>query len=189
LSDSDIGAGLRRAIEQRDPVSIAVHAGRLLEQASDTLSWTFPTSVSRRFGDRYTLGDLWPGVFSVLKKTTIAEQAAEVDRYMHLRNILGMHVNAWAEGVSLQEATRFGEGVLSLLDSVWCAECGRWVERSPTRVTWVCRCGARKLSRPDASVDEAGSSSPQPAPAKTVSQPYPETDNSQANSEHLKPHT
>lgn len=133
--------GLRAALATGLPASICAEAGRLLEQMSDRLSQTLGTSVKRRQGDRYTLGDLWPGVLKELKKTTAATQAVEVDRWVSLRNMVGAHYNEWAEGLSTDEAESFGAAVLQLLDRVRCTSCGLWVE--PSR---RCRCGALTLN-------------------------------------------
>jgi hypothetical protein len=143
----DLGRATRKALETGDAAAIAVHAGRLVELLAHELSWTLPISVTRRQDDRYTLGDLWPSVYSKLKKTNAAEPAAEVERYLHLRNILGAHVNPWAQSTSLAEASRFGESALALLAEVRCAECARWVEPSPEKATYVCRCGATRVAR------------------------------------------
>jgi hypothetical protein len=145
---SDPSYALRAAIDAGDPTAMAIHGGRLLEQVSDTLSWTLGVSVTRRRGDRYTLGDLWPPVFKVLKRTTLARPAEEIDRHLHLRNLLGAHANAWAEGVSVSEARRFAEAVLRLLAGARCPECTRWIEPAPIRHTWTCRCGATRVERP-----------------------------------------
>lgn len=144
----DLGAAVRAALDTSDPVAIAVHAGRLVELISHHLSWTLPVSVSRRRDDRYTLNDVWPPVYSKLKKLTAVEAADEVERYLHLRNLLGAHINEWAEMTSLAETKRFGEAVLELLRNVRCAECARWVEKSPEAHTYVCRCGATRMTKP-----------------------------------------
>lgn len=144
----DLGGAVRAALDTADPVAIAVHAGRLVELISHHLSWTLPVSVSRRRDDRYTLNDVWPPVYSKLKKLTAVGAADEVERYLHLRNLLGAHINEWADMTSLTETRRFGEAVLELLKGVRCTECSRWVEKSPEAHTYVCRCGATRLTKP-----------------------------------------
>lgn len=142
-----VSRSLNAALDSGDPSLIAAQAGRLLEQTCDVMSWTFPVSVNRRADDRYTLGDLWPPVAKVMKKTPAKNAAEEVDLFVHLRNMLGAHPNDWAESASLDETTRFGRAVLGLVDHVRCSKCDRWIERSPERNTWVCRCGATRLAR------------------------------------------
>lgn len=149
-SGGDLGATLKQAIEDGGPSLIAGQAGRLLEELSDLLSWTLVISVKRKFGDRYTLADLWPGVRKALAKTDARAEAEEIDRYLHLRNLIGAHPNTWAEGVSRGETLRFGQAVLELLARIQCPRCSRWVEKSPERGTWVCRCGTTALSPAEA---------------------------------------
>jgi hypothetical protein len=143
--DGKFDSALRSAMDAGDPSAVALHAGRLLEQLCHELSWTLPVSVTRRRDDRYTLGDLWPSVYKRLKTTNAFEAADEVERYIHLRNLLGAHVNEWAQSASLGETSRFGQAVLDLLLAIQCAQCGRWVEASPEAHTYVCRCGATRL--------------------------------------------
>lgn len=100
----DLSANLRWALDQAEPVAIA----RLLEQIADVLSWTMAVRVQRRRGDLYTLDNLWNPVRKKLERTTAAEAAASINRFLHLRNVLGAHANAWAESVSLSEAKEFG---------------------------------------------------------------------------------
>jgi hypothetical protein len=144
----DLGGAVRAALDTADPVAIAVHAGRLVELIGHHLSWILPVSVSRRRDDRYTLNDVWPPVFSKLKKLAGTGGADEVERYLHLRNLLGAHINEWAGMTSLTETRRFGDAALDLLNSVHCTECLRWVEKSPETHTYVCRCGATRLTKP-----------------------------------------
>jgi hypothetical protein len=102
--------------------------------------------VKRRHGDRYTLGDLWPPIRKELRKTAAAAATAEeIDRYLHLRDLMGAHYNEWAESASAAEIARLAVAVLALLRTTQCQTCKRWVERSPIRGQWVCRCGATVL--------------------------------------------
>ena len=150
VTTGDLGSAVRAALGTADPVAIAVHAGRLVELISHQLSWTLPVSVTRRRDDRYTLNDVWPPVYSKLRRLSAAAAADEVERYLHLRNLLGAHVNEWADTTSLTETKRFGEAVLELLTAVRCPDCSRWLEKSPEARTYVCRCGATRLSHPEA---------------------------------------
>jgi recombinational DNA repair ATPase RecF len=136
------GASLRESRAAGSAVRLCSEAGLLLETIGDQLSFRLPVSVTRRRDDRYTLGDLWPGVNKVLRKTTLADHADEVDRWLHLRNLIGAHHNEWATMVSDSEAAAFAEAVLILLDHVHCTSCGRWVEELPGGASrWICRCG------------------------------------------------
>jgi hypothetical protein len=131
---------LLEAIDNTDVARICSASGLLLEETCAQLSWALPISVQRKRGDKYELGDLWPGVFKVLRKSTISSTAESVDRWLHLRNAVGAHFNEWARSVSLGEARSFGEAVVELLWSVRCDNCYRWIEATSDR-TWCCRCG------------------------------------------------
>lgn len=82
--------------EAVEPSALVGVSGRTLEQLCDRLSITLGTSVTRRREDKYTLGDLWPGVLKTLRKANLEDltRAAEtVDMYLALRNIAGAHYN------------------------------------------------------------------------------------------------
>lgn len=117
----------------------------LLEQVCGNLSWRLPVSVTRRRDDRYTLGDLWPPVRKALQKTDVANAADEIDRWLHLRNLVGAHYNEWATVVSTSEARQFGEAVLRLYDGVKCDKCGDWIASTRQNNVYECKC--RALSR------------------------------------------
>jgi hypothetical protein len=139
--DGGDAARLTAAMESADVIAICSAAGLLQEAVADRLSWVLPTSVTRRQGDRYTLGDLWPGVGKALMKTNRKAVAEAADRWAHLRNLAGAHYNEWAQSLSLGEARQYGSSVLALLDAVRCSACNRYVERVGTSSRWECRCG------------------------------------------------
>ena len=82
----DIDEPLLEALNRGDICSICSQAGLLLEEVCNRLSWTLPISVTRRKEDKYTLGDLCPGIYKTLRKTKAKATADEVDKWMHLRN-------------------------------------------------------------------------------------------------------
>jgi hypothetical protein len=145
----DVVASLSDALENGNTAMIAAEAGRLLEHISDVLSWSLPVNVSRRQNDLYTLGDLWPAVNSKLSKTSIAPVAEKVDRWMHLRNLLGAHYNEWAGSLSQMDADSFAEAIVALHRCVYCDNCYHWVRADGFQRRWSCRCGnvAFALSR------------------------------------------
>ena len=103
-------------------------AGRMLEEFCDSMSVALEVSVTRRRGDRYTLGDLWPGVRKALNKSRIeeiSESVEDVHRFMELRNIVGAHYNEWADSVATQEAVDFANAVIRLWNSCHCQTCGK----------------------------------------------------------------
>ena len=119
---------LRTYIGQRESSeSIAGCAGRLLEELCDGLSISLAARISRRPGDRYTLGDLWPGVASSLRKygpASIREATEDVTRFIDLRNIIGAHYNEFAATLASQEAIEFGQVTLRLWEACKCPKCG-----------------------------------------------------------------
>lgn len=141
----DPSAALRAVLPLADVNAASGLAGRLLEQICDVLSWTIPISVQRKYGDRYTLDDLWPGVASALRNTAASECVTRVQGLRHLRNLVGAHHNEWAQTVTWSEVQRFAEGVLELFDHAWCKGCKAWVSHLD-RKTLQCHCGATQLT-------------------------------------------
>jgi energy-coupling factor transporter ATP-binding protein EcfA2 len=143
-------AALVEALQRDSPQVVCMHAGMLLERLSNELSYALPTSVVRKRRDRYTLADLWPSVHKILSKTECGSAAEEVNKWLHLRNMVGAHYNEWAQSLSRQEARSFGESVKRLLHMVSCSECGTWLERSggrdPAQKCWSCCCGKKKVT-------------------------------------------
>lgn len=141
--------GLAEALKRGEVYQMCAEAGLLLERASNHLSVALPTSVTRRKDDRYTLGDLWPGVAKALRKTTLGQLADDVERWLHLRNLIGAHHNEWAQTLARDEATTFGQAVLSLVSHVWCEHCGSWVDAvrhgSGKVLYWSCRCACTEV--------------------------------------------
>ena len=146
----DMDGLLKEALQCGEIYTICAQAGLLLERTCNTLSYNLPISVTRRMGDKYTLGNLWPGIYKVLKKTSISDIADEIERWLHLRNLVGAHFNEWAGALSRQEAQFFGDSVLQLLDHVQCTTCHRWIKESRAKGTnkvWQCQCGSTRVER------------------------------------------
>lgn len=121
---------------------ICSQGGLLLEAICNRLSWVLPISVTRRKEDKYTLGDLWPGIHKVLKKTNIKDISEKVDKWLHLRNLVGAHYNEWARSLPASDALNFGEAIIDLLWSVKCHNCFRWIEAVSNQAKiWSCKCG------------------------------------------------
>jgi recombinational DNA repair ATPase RecF len=135
---------IRRTIENDEPTTICGVAGRALEELCDNLSWRLQVSVRRQPQDRYSLGDLWPGVRKSLKKTSLAEITERVENLLFLRNAAGAHFNEWAETLSLKEATSFAMSVVELLEGTFCRQCSAWVSQRNEGKT-SCPCGSLNL--------------------------------------------
>jgi hypothetical protein len=103
-------------------------------------------SVTRRKDDRYTLGDLWPGVAKSLKKTGLREKIETVEKWIHLRNLVGAHFNEWAQSLSLGEAILFANSIIGLHSSLFCENCYSWIEPVlEGRQGFMCRCGKIRI--------------------------------------------
>lgn len=146
-SGRGIDAPLKSALDIGESSGVCSQAGLLLEAICNKLSWTLPTSVTRRKDDKYTLGDLWPGVYKVLRRTNTEGAAGKVDKWLHLRNLVGAHYNEWAQSVSTQEARLFGEAVVEMFELVRCSHCLRWIEEIHPGKVWQCRCGRTRVER------------------------------------------
>jgi hypothetical protein len=148
--DGQLDAGLRNALALGEAYQICSESGILLERLCDVLSLNLPVSVTRKQGDRYTIGDLWPGICKTLRKTNLAQVGEDVDLWLHLRNILGAHYNEWSRSLSREEAVNFGQSILALLAMTFCNSCHRWIEATKlpngTTTGWVCRCGSKSIA-------------------------------------------
>lgn len=118
-----------------DPPLLAAKIGLTLESVCHQLSVELGTSIQRKKDDRYTLGDLWPGVFKSLKKTNIIQVVQSIDKLIHIRNVLGAHYNEWAISLSNHELVDFAVNTNALLSAVFCNNCFKWVNRMG-----VCSC-------------------------------------------------
>jgi recombinational DNA repair ATPase RecF len=133
----------RSALADRDERLTASATGTLLEQIAQELSWRAGISVTRRKGDRYTLGDLWPGVAKALRATSLRDTVNAIDEKYGLRNSLGAHYNNWADGIPWSDIRNFAEDVLKLYDAVYCTTCANWTEKKGKELR--CRCGTITL--------------------------------------------
>lgn len=147
----DLDLLLKEALRRGEIISVCSETGLLLEKICNNLSYALPISVTRLRGDRYTLGDLWPGIYKTLNRTNIDTVVEDVNRWLHLRNLTGAHYNEWAQSLSMQESQYFGAAVLALLAKVRCENCARWIERreiiSGNAVLWTCRCGKIQIRK------------------------------------------
>lgn len=141
---SEIEDRLQDAISQSDVAGMCGIAGMLLEAMCDRMSVPLEVAVVRRREDRYSLGDLWPGVFKKLRKSNAQGHASDVDRWIHLRNLVGAHFNEWAQALSESDADQFATATLSLYRCMKCSSCKAWLEPSG-RDTLQCRCGSTVL--------------------------------------------
>ena len=141
---------LQTYVNQREGSEVlAGCAGRVLEELCEGLSIKLACKIARRPGDRYTLGDLWPGVASSLKKhgpPSITPVVDDVGRFLDLRNIVGAHYNEWAGTLASQEALEFANAALALWNACRCPTCGSLFSKftapdgKPDLYSWPCDC-------------------------------------------------
>jgi len=142
-SEWSVADSMEDALARGDARVTAGTAGLLLEQVCHELSWRFRIPVERVQGDRYTLGDLWPGIFKVLRKTTLIGYAKEVDLRLSIRNLLGAHYNEWAESISWHDVEQMARGALAIYRGTHCFSCHDWVRRGGAGLT--CPCGTTQV--------------------------------------------
>lgn len=135
-------SALSAALDSKNIQLIASQTGLLLERICQNLSMTLNTSISRRFKDRYTIGDLWPGIKKYFKKSSIHDTLESIDKTLYIRNLAGAHYNEWAASLSNSEIIGFAENVNALFHSVYCLNCHSWIKKTNN-----CNCG--KLSSKD----------------------------------------
>ncbi|WP_175491288.1 AAA family ATPase [Microbacterium azadirachtae] len=141
---SNRAQSLKNAMSGNDDRLTTAAAGLLLEEVAQQVSWRIGSSVTRRQGDRYTLGDLWPSIAKHLKQTQLNSTIEGITSRIDLRNQLGAHYNDWADGIAGTDVLGFAENVLSLYSATHCLTCADWVRRSGSTI--ACRCGATVLT-------------------------------------------
>ncbi|MGW3896631.1 AAA family ATPase [Micromonospora profundi] len=121
-------AQLEQQIENSEADVLVGYAGKALEELADILSTSMRLSVTRKEGDRYTLDDLWPAVYSALSKANLSPEikgpANNINNLYVLRNAAGAHFNEWAQTLSDTEARSFARSVLGLWKETHCSTCG-----------------------------------------------------------------
>ncbi len=123
---------LKEALKTKNTQIIASQAGLFLETICNKLSMNLNTSIQRKFEDKYTLGDLWPGIKKHFKKSELNKTTEEIDKLLHIRNLLGAHYNEWSISLSNYEVNSFAENILSLYCKVFCEKCQSWLNRNKT---------------------------------------------------------
>ncbi len=142
--DVEIDNSLAVAMSTNDINLITSQAGVMLEKICNHLSYSLPISIIRKKEDKYTLGDLWPGVYKKLKKTKLSDTLDTIERLSFLRNLFGAHYNEWAMSLSNNEALLYANSILTFYESVFCQHCLTWVSVLPSN-SWKCACGHCEL--------------------------------------------
>lgn len=136
---------LQKAIVTGDKCIIASQAGVFLENICQKLSVSLGISIQRKQNDKYTIGDLWPGVMKVFKGTNIYQLAEQINNELLIRNLLGCHANSWALSMSDSEVLLFAQHLLKFYEAVFCKKCNTWVTNLTSSGTVICECKCRNL--------------------------------------------
>ena len=137
---------LKEAIVTNNKQIIASQAGLFLEKICQKLSVSLPISVKRTPDDKYTIGELWPGIYKIMKSAVgLNELLSEVDRELMVRNMMGCHANEWAESMSDEEVKSFANNVLALFEKVYCPTCHTWLTTKTCMGKLIAECKCRTL--------------------------------------------
>ena len=137
---------LKEAVATNNKQIIASQAGLFLEKICQKLSVNLPISVKRTPDDKYTIGELWPGIYKIMKSAVgLNELLSEVDRELMVRNMIGCHANEWSESMSDEEVKSFAKNVLALYEKVYCSTCHTWLTTKTCTGKLIVECRCRAL--------------------------------------------
>jgi hypothetical protein len=122
-------SSLNIAIETKDNQLIASQTGLFLEFICNILSMKLNISIQRKIEDKYTIGDLWPGILKHFKKSKLNQNVLEIDKLLHIRNLFGAHYNEWAISLSNTEVNKFASLVNDFYISTFCEKCENWITK------------------------------------------------------------
>ena len=132
---------LEIAIKSGSTSLMASTAGLMLEKICQNLSIDLAISIHRRRDDKYTIGDLWPGLFKIMKASPEFKVIVEgIDESLYIRNLLGSHYNEWATSLSDQEIREFAFNVQKLYDYTFCKKCLSWISITNKTNSCVAQC-------------------------------------------------
>ncbi|GAK97213.1 hypothetical protein JCM19294_1259 [Nonlabens tegetincola] len=130
LGNDNNNNALQIALNTKNTQIIASQAGLFLETICNKLSMNLNTSIQRKIEDKYTMGDLWPGIKKHFKKTELRELTEEIDKLLHIRNLLGAHYNEWSISLSTHEVLSFAKNILEFYEKTFCPNCQSWLRRN-----------------------------------------------------------
>lgn len=134
---------LTKALQTNNSFIIASVAGVFLERICQKLSIHLSIALHRKADDKYTLGELWPGIYKILKKTSLKDCVESLNQLLFIRNFIGCHYNEWAESLSDKEIREFALCVQKLYEDVFCVECCSWVTKFDKN--YMCNCNKISL--------------------------------------------
>jgi hypothetical protein len=143
--DTEKDNSLAIAISTSDVNLISSQAGVLLEKICNHLSYSLPISVVRKKEDKYTLGDLFQGVYKKLKRTELSETIETIEKLSFQRNLFGAHYNEWALSLCNSEILQYANSVKRLYENTFCNTCLTWVTYT-SNTSWKCACGKCNLN-------------------------------------------
>lgn len=135
---------INEALQTNNSRLIAAACGVTLELICQKLSISLEISIHRKPDDKYTIGDLWPGIKKVFKKSSISVLCEKIDSLLVIRNILGCHYNEWANSLSDSEVLQFANSIKELYDYCFCEKCGCWISLSDDK-KFIADCKCQSL--------------------------------------------
>lgn len=132
-----------KAIATGDNTIIASVAGVTLENICQQLSFSLSITMKRRYEDKYTIGDIWPGLCKILKRTNLKDLVEQIDSLLLIRNLLGCHANEWAKSLSDTEIFEFAHNIKELYDRTFCPKCMKWIALPATSTDIIAECSCR----------------------------------------------
>lgn len=139
---------ISKSLETNNSRLIAAACGVTLEMIYQKLSVSLEISIHRKPDDKYTIGDLWPGIKKFLKKSTISVLCDRIDSLLVIRNTIGCHYNEWANSLSDSEVLEFADSIQKLYNCCFCEKCGCWVSISDNKeIIADCKCQSLQLKR------------------------------------------
>jgi recombinational DNA repair ATPase RecF len=137
-------SSLQNALARADMQATASSSGVLLEQIAHELSWRLGSSVKRKQEDRYTLSDLWGGIYSILRKREQAKSVCEkINSLISIRNLLGAHYNEWAASIPSSDIVVLAEEIMELYRLAYCQDCHSWIQQTGSVI--ACKKGHQSI--------------------------------------------
>lgn len=155
IKDNGVDNSLKEALETNNKQIIASQAGLFLEKICQKLSVSLAITVKRTPDDKYTIGDLWPGIHKLLKSSPVLNKlVSEINAQLMVRNMLGCHANEWSLSMSDEEVKIFAKNVQNLYENVYCTSCNTWINNKtcPSPIIAECNCRNKQFSKEKAEV-------------------------------------
>ena len=138
---------LEIAIKSGSTSLMASTAGLMLEKICQNLSIDLAISIHRQRDDKYTIGNLWPGLFKIMKASPELKTIVErINESLYIRNLLGSHYNEWAISLSDQEIREFAFNVQKLYDYTFCKKCLSWISVTNQADSQIAQCNCHHTS-------------------------------------------